>query len=205
MKRIPAVVLAAAAIAAACGDRAARVPAPTDFHGVGMIPPIAKPDFTFTATDGKPFDFRARTSGKLALLFFGYTNCPDVCPVHAANVAAVLRDLSWADRQRVMFVFVSTDPARDSLPAIRAWLDHFDSSFVGLRGPIDSVNALALKLMLPGAALEQKAKDGTYGVGHSAVVLAFSADDSARVMYPFGVRQQDWAADIPKLLTIKPR
>lgn len=194
----------AAALGAACApDTSSR--AAGELRGFGMNPPIARPSFTLTATDGKPFAFRERTSGKVTLLFFGYTNCPDACPVHAANIAAVLRELSWADRQRVTFVFVTTDPDRDSLPAIRAWLDHFDSTFVGLRGSVDSVNAIAAKLNLPGAAFEQKAKDGSYGVGHSSVVLAFSADDSARVMYPFGVRQQDWAADIPKLLTIKPR
>lgn len=195
--RHAAVVLAAVALVA-CKQQPPRVAGA--LHGPTLSQPIAKPNFTLTATDGKPFNFRERTSGQLALLFFGYTNCPDVCPVHAANIAAVLRTLSWEDRRRVTFVFVTTDPARDTLAALRKWLDHFDSTFVGLRGPIDTVNAIQQRLGLPAAFAEPKDSTGGYGVGHAAVVLAFEPDDSARVLYPFGVRQEDWAADIPKLL-----
>jgi len=142
---------------------------------------MAKPSFTLTATDGQPFDFKARTAGKLTLLFFGYTNCPDVCPVHAANIAAVLRTLSWDDRQKVTFVFVTTDPDRDSLPAIRAWLDHFDSSFVGLHGTREQVDAIERQIAFPPAMLGDKRADGTYEVGHSSLVVAFEGDGFARV------------------------
>ncbi len=186
------------AVTAACpGEK----PAPASaLHGVGMDPPIPRPSFTLTATDGKPFEFRERTAGKLTFLFFGYTNCPDVCPVHAANIAASLQKLSWEDRQRVQFVFVTTDPDRDSLPALRKWLDHFDKSFIGLRGPKDSVTAVLAKFNFPGAILDEKAADGTYGVSHAAAVFAFQPDDIARVFYLFGTRQADWDADIPLLL-----
>ena len=194
--------MAAALCAVAC-TRDKPVVA-SDFQ-FGLSPAMPKPDFTLTATDGQPYPFKTKTAGKVALVFFGYTNCPDVCPVHAANIAAVVRDMSWADRQRITFVFITTDPDRDTLPAIRAWLNHFDSTFVGLRGTREEVNALAKKLGLPGAVSEGKGPDGSYGVGHAGVVLAFSADDSAHVMYPGGVRQQDWAADLPKLLAIKGR
>ncbi len=174
---------------------------PPLLRGALLSVPLARPDFTLTATDGKPYAFRQRTAGKLTLLFFGYTNCPDVCPVHAANIAAVYHKLSWEDRQKLLFVFVTTDPARDSLPALRKWLDNFDSSFVGLRGPLADVNAIQQALNLPPAYAEARAADGTYGVAHSAVVVAFEPNDTARVVYPFGIRQEDWAADIPILLT----
>jgi len=164
------------------------------------ISPLARPDFTLTATDGQPFNFRERTSGKLTLLFFGFTNCPDICPVHAANIAAVYRTLSWEDRQRTQFVFVTTDPERDSLSAIRTWLDNFDSTFIGLRGTTEEVGAIQGALLAAPAVLTEKQPDGSYDVMHYAAVYAIEPDDSIRVVYPFGVRQEHWAADIPKLL-----
>jgi protein SCO1/2 len=169
-------------------------------RGVELGTPLARPDFTLTATDGKPYAFGQETGGKLTLLFFGYTNCPDVCPVHAANIAEIISKMSWEDRQQVQFVFVTTDPDRDSLPRLRQWLDTFDSSFVGLRGPLEQVNEIQRKLNLGTIPPGEKAADGSYEVGHAAVVLAIEPDDSLRVMYPFPTRQQDWATDIPVLL-----
>jgi protein SCO1 len=169
-------------------------------RGAELGTPLPRPTFTLTDTDGKPYAFAEKTSGKLTLLFFGYTNCPDVCPVHAANIAEIIKTMPWEDRQRVSFVFVTTDPDRDSLPQLRKWLDKFDSSFVGLRGPIEQVNEIQKGLNLGTLPLGEKAADGSYEVGHAAVVLAIEPDDSLRVMYPFGIRQQDWAADIPVLL-----
>ena len=123
----PPLLLASALLLAACA-------APAPRHGVSLEPPLPRPSFTLTDTRGQPYDFARETRGRLTFLFFGYTNCPDVCPVHVANVAAVLHKLSFEDQQQATFVFVTVDPARDSLPALRAWLDHFDKSFVGLRG-----------------------------------------------------------------------
>lgn len=199
--RISSIMIFAFALACARADTP-----PPQLSGVMLPEPIPRPDFTLTATDGLPYAFRERTAGTVTLLFFGYTNCPDVCPAHAANVAAVVRTLPWDDRQRVKFVFVTTDPDRDSLPVLRAWLAHFDSSFVGLRGPIKDVNAILLSLNLGPSFAEEPLPGGSgYGVAHPAVVVAFTPDDSARVMYPFGIRQEHWAADIPKLLAIGKR
>jgi protein SCO1/2 len=199
MRRLTSTIIALAMLLGGCTREPAREHAQS-LRGAALAAPLPRPDFTLTGTDGAPFAFRQRTAGKLTLLMFGYTNCPDVCPVHAANIAAVVHKLSWEDRQKVMFVFVTTDPARDSLPAIRRWLDHFDSTFVGLRGTLAEVNAIQQSLNLPPAYAEEKAANGTYGVAHSAVVIAFEPNDSARMVYPFGIRQEDWAADIPLLL-----
>jgi protein SCO1 len=175
-------------------------PATGAVRGAELGAPLPRPVFTLTATDGKPYAFAEKTAGKLTLLFFGYTNCPDVCPVHAANIAEIVKTLPWEDRQRVSFVFVTTDPDRDSLPHLRKWLDNFDSTFVGLRGPIEEVNEIQRKLNLGTLPPGEKAADGSYAVGHASVVLAIEPDDSLRVMYPFGIRQEDWATDIPVLL-----
>jgi protein SCO1/2 len=168
---------------------------------VELTPAKPKADFTLTATDGRPFEFRRQTDGQLTLLFFGYTYCPDICPVHLANIAAVLDKLPPLRRDSVRVVFVSTDPERDTPERLRSWLDNFGHNFVGLRGSAEEVNRIETSFGLPASIREGTGEK--YGVGHAAQVLAFTADDSLRVLYPFGVRQQDWAADIPKLMAVR--
>ena len=187
-----------AMLLAACTPRQDAPDSP--WRGATLVTPLAKPAVTLTATDGTPYDLRARTAGMVTLLFFGYTHCPDVCPVHMANLAAVLRDYAPSDRARIHVVFVTTDPGRDSLPRLRQWLDSFDREYVGLRGDLETVNAAQAALGLPPAILGEPDSTGWYDVGHSAVVVAFTPDDSARVVYPFGTRQADWAYDLRRLL-----
>ncbi len=165
-----------------------------------LVPGLARPDFTLTATDGQAYPFRARTAGRLTFLYFGYTSCPDVCPVQLANLSAVLHRLPYDDRQRVTVVFVTIDPARDSAGRLRAWLDQFDPAIVGLRGPLDEINHTQAALGLPVAAAGARDRNGNYIVGHTAEILVFTPDDSARIAYPLGTRQQDWAHDLPLLL-----
>ncbi len=170
-------------------------------HGAALPAPIARPDFTLTDTRGQPYDFRKETQGQLTLLYFGYTHCPDVCPVQMANIAAAMRRLSRADQQRIRVVFVTTDPPRDSLARLRSWLDNFNPAFVGLRG---TEAQIAVAERAVGVALAQRESsvpgDTGYTVGHAAQVYAFTADDSAHRAYPFGTLQQDWAHDLPELL-----
>lgn len=190
-------------------DRAPQTPAATSsFHGMMVSPPQAKPEFTFTTTKGTPYRLREETRGKVTLLFFGYTHCPDVCPLHMANIAAVMKQLPFQARERVRVLFVTTDPERDTPQRLESWLGNFDPAFVGLAGPMDEINALQRSIGLAAAMPEPVAEGspaGTYGVAHSAVVLAFTPDDSLRVLYPFGTRQQDWAEDIPALIRYRPR
>ncbi|HEU4464373.1 MAG TPA: SCO family protein [Gemmatimonadota bacterium] len=188
---------------AGAGERAAAESVQPELRGTLLEPSWEKPDFTLADTDGRPFDFRAATDGLVTLLFFGYTHCPDVCPIHMANIAAVLRDLDYADRSRIRVVFVTTDPERDTAPVVRAWLDRFDRSFIGLLGTKAEVDGIQAALHLP-AAIRQPSRPGplpgAYAVGHAAQVIAFSADGRARVVSPVGTRQSDWAQDLPKLV-----
>lgn len=170
----------------------------TGYRGILLSEPIPKPDFTLTDTRGEPFRFREETSGFVTLLFFGYTSCPDVCPVHMANLAAALRKLPYETRRRIRVLFVSTDPERDTPKRLREWLDQFDAGFIGLRGGLAEVNAVQARLGLPPAV-----RQGDL-VGHASQVIAFAPDGLARVAYPFGSRQVDWYHDLPKLARIPP-
>lgn len=170
-----------------------------------MLPnPFPRPAFTLTATDGQPFAFRERTRGKLTFVLFGYTHCPDVCPVHVANITAAIRTLTFEERARTTLVFVTTDPERDSLPVLRAWLASFDSGYVGLRGSPAVVDSLALSLQVAPRTIGTANPDGSYEVGHGAQVIVWQPDDTARVIYPFGVRQAEWARDMPRLVQRTP-
>ena len=168
-------------------------------RGATINPPVPRPDLTMTSTDGAPYDFASRTKGRVTFITFGYTHCPDVCPVHMANLAGALKQLTPAQRERVSVVFVTTDPARDSLPQLRQWLDSFDHSFIGLRGTDEQLAAMEQAFHIPPAEREA-IPGGGYGVAHSAQVFAFTPDDSAHVIYLAGNSSADFAHDIPRLL-----
>jgi protein SCO1/2 len=168
-------------------------------RGTVLPEPIARPQFTLPDLSGEPYPFAERTAGKLTFLFFGYTYCPDVCPVHMASLAAALRGLPYEDRQRVAVVFVTVDPERDSPERLREWLGAFDPRFVGLRGSVEEANAATAQLNFPPAVREPGGGEN-YTVGHAASVIAFSPEGPARVLYPFGTRREDWVHDLPILL-----
>jgi protein SCO1 len=180
------------------GPKPVEAPA---FRGGTLRPPLPKPPFTLTDMNGEPFDFVRETEGKLTLLFFGFTYCPDICPVHMANIAAVLRDLSPDVRRQISVIFVTGDPQRDTPERLKAWLGAFHPSFIGLHGSVDDVNAILADLRLPPLVHEEPDARGNYAVGHPAHILAFTPDGWLRFIYPFGIRQADWAHDLPRLVS----
>jgi protein SCO1/2 len=206
MKRLLGFAALALVGAASCGG--GRESAIGGLRGVKFVPPHAKSDFTLEDTNGKPFHFVSDTHGRVTLLYFGYTKCPDVCPLHMANIATALKQMDPADQEQVRVVFVTTDPNRDTPEVLRAWLDNFDKRFIGLRGGLDSVNAIQERFGLPPANMEPMDPKAAgpvsmYGMGHAAQVLAFSADDSLRTEYPSGFKTEDWVNDLPKLVRIR--
>lgn len=195
----PAALAAAVLGAAACADRSGPDPSPPT-SAVRLDPPLALPAATLPDVRGGSFDLREGTDGQLTLVFFGYTNCPDVCPVHMANLAAVMRDLPFEVTDEIEVVFVTTDPERDTPEVMRDWLDAMHPRFVGLRPSRDQVAELERALRLPPSVVDSEGGEEDYFVGHAAQVLAFAADDTARVAYPWGTRQRDWARDLPLLV-----
>jgi protein SCO1 len=191
------------------------------WHGVEPDPVPDRPDFVLRDTAGNRFDFRAETAGRPTLVYFGYTNCPDECITAMADIAAALRRVDPEVRERTKVVLVTTDPARDTPPVLRAWLDRFSTEFIGLVGTVEEVDAAqraagiqpALKEgpipTLPGRPNEHAHKPGTpphthsgplgYGVGHANVIFAYSSDDVLPVVYPGGSSPSDIAADLPRL------
>jgi protein SCO1/2 len=168
------------------------------YRGGSVSPPLPKPHFVLTDTSGARFDFWDRTFGSVTLLFFGYTSCPDQCPMHVANVASALRTLPPDVANHVKFVFVTTDPSRDTKEVLRRWLDQFDTRFVGLTG---TESALAAVQKAAGVPAASRRDFGTsYSVGHANFVVAYTRDNRAHVIYPGGISASDWVHDLPLLL-----
>lgn len=158
---------------------------------------LPRPSFVLTTTTGEAYDFQARTRGRLTLLFYGYTHCPDVCPATMANLGAMVGRLSSAERGLVDVVFVTTDPARDTPAVLGPWLATFEPHIIGLMGSAEAVRQAQVAAGIAVAVRDSGA--GGYTVSHAAQVLVYSPDDSSHVAYPFGTRQAQWAADFPKL------
>jgi protein SCO1 len=161
--------------------------------------PRPKPAFTLTDTEGRPYAFREETAGFVTLLFFGYTNCPDVCPAQIANIAAALHKLPDPVARQVKVVFVTTAPARDTPERLRAWLDNFDAGFIGLTGTQAAIDSAQIAMHLP-PAVREDLPDGRYLVGHWAQVIAFTKDGLARFAFSSSTRQSEWAQEIPRLV-----
>ncbi len=151
-----------------------------DWHEQDISGSVPRLSLTMTdAADGKPVtaaDFR----GKVVLLYFGYTRCPDFCPTTLANIAHVLRKLGRsADSVRVLFVTV--DPNRDSLATLKRYTALFAPQIVGLRGTPDQLAALARRYRVA-YSVTPAAGDHSYEVSHSSIVYVFDQDGRARLL-----------------------
>lgn len=167
-----------------------------DLQGVVVDPPQPKPEFVLHDTTGALYDFTAETEGKLTLLYFGYLNCPDICPVNLAQIAETFDQIPEVARDAEV-VFVTVDPERDSPQEIREFLDTFDPRFVGLTGTLAEVEAAEQSAGIPKAVFVGEGDD--YTVSHAAQVIAFAPDGLNHSVYPFGVRQTQWSNDLQVL------
>ncbi|MCU1603857.1 MAG: hypothetical protein JWP46_322 [Modestobacter sp.] len=162
------------------------------YAGLHLQQPYQKPSFTLTDTTGAPYDFAARTGAGPTLLFFGYTNCPDVCPTTMADAMVGLRTVDPAVAAETTVVFVTTDPARDTPPVLGAFLDQFDADlptqFVGLTGDQGQIEAAQLAAGVP------LAED--MGKTHSALLLLYGTDGEADVAFDAGNSGRDIAHDL---------
>jgi protein SCO1/2 len=148
-------------------------PDPGGYHGGTSVPePYRLPDKTLTDTAGRPYNIMTSPSKPVLLLFFGYSNCPDVCNTVLADVASALNRMNPAARDQIQMVFITTDPARDTPKVVRTYLGRFDPTFVGLTGQLATIKAIAGRV---GVDIEgmQKLPSGGYEVGHSAQVIGF--------------------------------
>ncbi len=160
-----------------------------------------KPDVTLTDTSGSSYNIATETQGRLTLVYFGYTHCPDLCPLNMFTAANAIGDLPAADRSRVTVVFVTTDPDRDTPPVIRTWLDHFDDNFVGLTGTITQIRQAEENTGLPLSFAEHTTEAGaSYTVVHAGYILVYTQDGLAHLEFPAEITPIQESHDIVTLL-----
>ncbi|WAL96560.1 SCO family protein [Streptomyces sp. Je 1-369] len=162
--------------------------------------PYKKPNLVLTDTHGKKYDLREETKGKPTLVYFGYTHCPDVCPLTMNNIAVAKKALPKADQDKLKVVFVTTDPDRDTPAELGKWLKGVDADFVGLTGDFATIQAGARQLAIS-IEPSKKDKNGKIVSMHGTQVLAFSPkNDAGYVLYGEDATAGDYTKDLPKLL-----
>jgi protein SCO1/2 len=189
--------LAAGFVCAALGG-AHPVTADEKFRGGVLEPAHPAPDFALTASDGSTFRLHEQR-GRVVVLFFGYTFCPDVCPLTLSQMVQVRSQLG-AGAARMRVAFITVDPERDTVARLRTYVGAFDRSFLGLTGDSD---AMARVRQAYGVVAEKHAVAGTkaaYLIDHSAFVYVVDPDGRLRLMFPFGMSIDDMAHDIGLLL-----
>ncbi|MDX3454183.1 SCO family protein [Streptomyces sp. ME02-8801-2C] len=162
--------------------------------------PFEKPDLVLTDTHGKPYDLRAETKGRPTLIYFGYTNCPDVCPLTMSNIAVAKKQLPPAEQDKLRIVFVTTDPKRDTPAALGKWLKGIDPQVIGLTGDFATIQAGARTL---GISIEPTSKDknGKTISMHGTQVIAFSPKtDGGYVLYGEDATVDDYTKGLPKII-----
>lgn len=168
--------------------------APGQLHGVPADGRPAAPDFVLGDQHGQPFRLRD-ARGSVVLLVFGYTNCPDACPLTLATWARARAALA-GDARRVRFVFVSVDPVRDSPQAIGRFVAQFDPGFIGVTGSSAEVEDVVIGY---GAyARAEAAHDGA--IAHSEATFLIDAEGRLVEALPRGTSAADIAADVRLVL-----
>ena len=161
----------------------------------GHMPPL---EFSLTNDQGKTVT-AADYKGKVLLLYFGYTHCPDVCPLTMAHLHVVMQRLgALADGARILFV--SVDPGRDTPAVLHAYVNAFDSHAVGLTGKPGDIEAL-VKRYRSAFTREPASKDGNYEVSHSSAIYVFDRDGKPRVLSTPADSQDDLVHDLHLLLS----
>ncbi|MFE2145073.1 SCO family protein [Streptomyces sp. NPDC059456] len=204
---VAALVAAAALTLTACGGEPAKTDTVTQITGQSkagaatvLDRPFDKPELVLTDTTGKPWNLREQTKGKPTLIYFGYTNCPDVCPLTMSNIAVAKKALPKEDQDKLQVVFVTTDPERDTPDSLGAWLRAQDPSFTGLTGDFATIQAAARKLGI-GIDPPKKEADGSVVSMHGAQVIAFSPkSDEGYLLYGEGTTVDNYTKDLPKII-----
>lgn len=191
-------LLAFAALVALAGcERFGTSPAKPAFQAVDITGAEYARELALPDAEGQLRSL-ADFKGKVTLVFFGYTHCPDVCPTTLAELAAVKRELG-ADGERVQGVFVSVDPERDTPEILKAYMASFGPGFVALRGTPEQTQAAAKEFKVffakaPGSSA------GNYGVDHTAGTYVFDPQGRVRLFVRYGAGAEALRHDLKLLL-----
>jgi protein SCO1/2 len=162
-----------------------------------------KPRVRLVDTAGKSYDLAAATAHRVTLLYFGYTHCPDLCPINMALAASAVHDLPASVAAKVTVVFITTDPARDTPRVIQAWLANFDPAFVGLTGSEAAIHTAEKEVDMPlsyAVTAASTSPGGDYQVVHAGYTLVYSQDGRAHLQVDDSDHPAELAATIERLV-----
>jgi protein SCO1/2 len=163
-----------------------------------LDPPFEKPDVTFVDTDGKPYPLREKTKDRLTILGFGYTNCPDICPIYLQSIQAAQASLGSGPGSRPIVLFVGVDIARDTPAALKEYEKAYD--MIGLTGTEEEMRKALDDLKLGQFEIGTPDAKGDYLVAHDARLTVFSPDNLAHRMYDGKTTtQRTFVRDLPRL------
>jgi protein SCO1/2 len=172
-----------------------------DLHGKVLDPPFTVSGQPLVDTDGDPYSLTGSTDKRLTLVFFGYTNCPDICGTVMGNLASAMTRLDAKDRDQVDVVFVTTDPERDTGPVLRHYLDRFDPSFIGLTDDPSEIDQIAAVASSVAVGMGEELPTGGYDVdAHTTQVTGIDSADEAPIYWGQTTSSAQFAQDIHTLL-----
>jgi len=196
-RRFILIALTALTGLAGCDKLGVSAPAKAAFKGIDITGAAYGRELSLPDAEGRPrtlADFR----GKVSVVFFGYTQCPDVCPTTMAELARVKQAMG-ADGERVQGVFVSVDPDRDTPEVLKAYVTAFDPTFVALRGSPEQTAAAAREFKVFYAKVAGKTP-GSYTVDHTAGSYVIDPTGRLRLFERYGAPGDDLASDLRQLL-----
>jgi protein SCO1/2 len=170
------------------------------YQGTLIDPPVPATDFTLTDQNGGAFRLSDQR-GKTILIFFGYTHCPDVCPVTLSNFKRI-KELLGNQAQQVEFVFITVDPERDTPAVLRQHLANFDPAIIGLTGTQVELEKVWKAYGVYRARVDSGSAAG-YLIDHTAITYLIDAQGNWRLTYPFGMDVEKIAADLVHLIRLK--
>lgn len=200
MKRLLLCLVSAGALALSGCDWTPGHGGKPSFNAVDITGAEYARQLSLTDADGQPRTL-ADFKGKVTAVFFGYTQCPDVCPTTLAELAAVKRKLG-AQGNDLQGVFVTVDPKRDTAALLKAYVDGFDSGFVALRGTEEQTKAAAQDFKVFYAYVPGQS-EGSYSVDHTAGTYVFDRSGKVRLFVRYGADAAALQHDLKLLLDEK--
>jgi protein SCO1 len=155
------------------------------------------PEFSLLDQNGNAID-RTAFDGQWDLLYFGYTNCPDVCPLTLAELAKVRKQLIAAGKEAPRIVFVSVDPERDTPDVVAKYVTYFGDGNLGITGNLDQIRKFAKGLGIFFA--KGREEGGIYSVDHSSVVLVVDPQARLRALFSAPHKADDYLHDLPIIM-----
>jgi protein SCO1/2 len=171
---------------------------PASFHGTSYAEPYpTAPEIQLTRADGSTFRL-SETRGKAVALFFGYTTCPDVCPITMAELKQV-RDKLGTEADQLQVLFVTVDPQRDTPQRVQDYVDHFNASFIGLSGSEAELAKVWNDYGIFREKVESTSAAG-YLVNYTARITLIDPQGNLRVSFQYDTPSNDIVHDLKLLL-----